>query len=139
MGLIKYRDTDGTIRELLCLKGEKGDKGDTGSVNNHTHDLTDITCQGYGNAYAFVEDIRGRVDAAESEANTAKQYATDAQEAAQTAQSDAVTAQRKADDALAGVEVANGKTSELTAQMGDIETALDKIIAIQNELIGGDA
>jgi chromosome condensin MukBEF ATPase and DNA-binding subunit MukB len=50
-----------------------------------------------------------------------------------------VTANEKADEALAGVEVANGKVSELTAKMGDIETALDKIIEIQEELIGGDA
>ena len=116
----------------------------------HLDELTDMRVDHNGNSYdcagdavraisARLDEQAGIVETVRGQANTAKQYAMDAQYVAQTAQNDAVTAQRKADDALAGVEVANGKAIELTAQMGNIETALDTIIAIQNELIGGDA
>ena len=102
-------------------------------LDEHSHGLADIEYHGdeYDSAYDYVAAIGDTAD-------VAHQYATEAHGVAQTAQSDALTAQQTADEALAGVEVANAKTSELTAQMGDIETALDSIIEIQNALIGGD-
>lgn len=44
------------------------------------------------------------------------------------------------DDADAeDINMVAGAVIELEEQTGDIETALDNIIAIQNELIGGDS
>jgi methyl-accepting chemotaxis protein len=94
-----------------------------------------------------------------SVANAAQQYATEAQETASTAQNEALTAHQKADDALeqlgdikSAVETlatnndaqdgilfdVSDRVAALEKQNGNIETALDTIIAIQNELIGGD-
>lgn len=202
MGLVRVRDKNGVVKEMVSLKGEKG------GLIDHTHPVEEIfhgevtvdkllgdvvdkatvaitTATGASDDVRtlgaqldehaeLVETVRGQADAADLNAqtalakvgslettteemneqinrleeetipeisgkvDTAQQWAEEAQNTANTAQGDAITAQRKADDALDGVEIANAKTSELTAQMGDIETALDGIISIQNALIGGD-
>ena len=46
---------------------------------------------------------------------------------------EAVEAQLKED-----LQELDNKTAELAANIGDIETALDNIVAIQNNLIGGE-
>lgn len=34
MAILRYRNADGTIKEVVCLKGEKGDKGESGGATN---------------------------------------------------------------------------------------------------------
>lgn len=36
MAIIRYRNADGTIKEVVCLKGDKGDKGDAGGTAAET-------------------------------------------------------------------------------------------------------
>lgn len=43
------------------------------------------------------------------------------------------------DKKLADVDTIKTTINELQATTGDIETAIDRIIEIQNELIGGDS
>lgn len=51
----------------------------------------------------------------------------------------ATTAITKAETANAAANTANTNANNALNAIGDIDTALDSIIAIQNELIGGDA
>ena len=71
-----------------------------------------------------MEDVRGRADVAEHKADEANRFAT--------------LADSKADNALGVATAATDRLNYVAEQMGDVETALDGIIAIQNALMGGD-
>jgi hypothetical protein len=156
MAVLKVRDENGVVHEIVSLKGEPGGGGGDGGP----YDLSDITCTGYNNAYECVVLIQEQAELAAYQAGAAGEKADEALGYALDNKSklsavETITEELndgfvrlenevipgisdKATEALAGAEIANTKVAELVAQMGDIETALDTIIAIQNELIGGD-
>ena len=101
MAVLKFRDENGNIVEVLAIKGEKGEKGADGTVT--FNDLTD----------AQKESLKG--DKGKDGYTPVKwiDYYTEADR----------------EEVVKDVE---------RRAIGDIETAVDGIIAIQENLIGGD-
>ncbi|MBQ4055236.1 MAG: hypothetical protein IJO75_01200 [Clostridia bacterium] len=159
MAGIIIRDENGQERKLLVLKGEKGEKGDPGTVS--FDELTDEQKEELAelagkvtvdlelndqseNAIAnrvvtaiFNELADVRVGADDNTYDTAgdavRYQFVEIKQTASGAASYASDLDRRL---TLEVEPA---VAENAAKIGDVETALDSIIAIQEALIGGDA
>lgn len=92
-----------------------------------------------------ISHVSGIADVANEKADDALSQIQGVSDTAQLAEQKAETAKQLAEEANEGVSRANGIAEDaqetagrVEAQMGDVEAALDGILAIQTALIGGD-
>ena len=138
MAILRIRDENGQVREIVALKGEKGADG-----NVSFDELTDAQKEELASLIGnFTVDQVLDINSENAIANKVvaeKFIVLDEQ---------IVGVQSNLDGAVNQLEVWFG--NELsnvvypaieanTEKIGDIETALDSIIAIQEELIGGES
>lgn len=97
MAILRIRDENGQVHEIVALKGEKGDPGSGGCIVDQDFDETSTNAIANKVVTGLYNDFN----------YTASSF--------------------------------NERINEVEQQLGDVETALDSIIAIQNGLIGGDA
>ena len=121
-----------------CVSGHEEDSG------NYV-DLMGGLIDEIQKAATSTERSAERASSSATEAQKAAEGVTslamDAEKAAESASdsaSEAQTAARGATSSAADAQKAANEAKELLGDVGDIETALDRIITIQDELIGGD-
>lgn len=160
MAMLKIRDSNGFVHEIVSLKG------DDGGNSPHTHLANEVICEN-GTLDVVLGEIAVNVtlatDKAEGASNDVMDIGASLESLGSTVtniSARAETADLKADEALeyaldnkSKLSAVETLTDELNAgfvrlgdevipgiheQMGDIDTALDSIINIQNALIGGD-
>lgn len=79
------------------------------------------------------------VDGLEDDVRIVSEYATSASEDAESAHASCQAARFHAESAESYAKDAELSKQTISAMLGDMHTALDSIIAMQNDLIGGDA
>ena len=121
MAIVRYRDKEGNVQEMLVIKGDSG----RGISNIEINDDGEMVITFTDNTITNVGSVVGTNGGA-SEAITIDSLLS--LESENPVQNKIITA------------VLNTKANQtyVDEQIGDIETVLDGIIALQNSLIGGD-
>ena len=170
MSIIRIRDENGNMQEILVLKGEKGDKGnlpdvdDALSLESENPVQNKVVTQAIGNIETALDNkvnqdlfngvvlnlfdeisekadassLEGKADLSDLQIKMDKVMGTDTQYAGFDGiapQVRAITPDTKPTENSTKLITSGGVYSAL----GDVESALDSIIAMQEELIGGDA
>lgn len=173
MAMIKFRDKDGNVKELLTLRGEKGEDSTkllrvtvTDGYASHTPAEIKAFCDNGGlvvlNDKAFLQFADETwvnfvyysitlltIEITEYSWGTDKRVFTDPYTyepmsptdktlSAQNVPADANVVGQKFDEVRVNIEDLRSIANRHEESLGDIETALDHILAVQQALIGGD-